>query len=349
MQIECDSYKHGVQVDAPVKMGNSDSEPTETAQNELCPICRQNYEENWAKVAIQCSIPHEFHKSCLFQYFDSCENLQCPLCHRNVDEETRKLYSPFQSGKTRFSDDLQSVLDNDSIEEFTSLQEQYSPLFPGKIDLLAQVIAEEASNIFFYLWDDDVNVDAVTESGEPLLKYAVKNYYYFILDFLIQKGADVDKANYNGSTALMIASEKDYDIAVEFLLENGANVNKKDANGRNALMLAVQNGSLRIVQLLLRDHEDVDRSADDSIASITANEIGHLANGVDINATDNENMTALMFACWHNYVDICKLLLIKGADYSKLNNHHENALMLANHWSNMEIVQLLVERGAAIE
>ena len=70
-----------------------------------------------------------------------------------------------------------------------------------------------------------------------------------------------------------------------------------------------------------------------------------LTKGVDVNAKDFQDCTALGQAAYHGHVDILRLLLDRGADVNKL-TLKSTPLMLAARQDKIEVVRLLLDRGA---
>ena len=71
-----------------------------------------------------------------------------------------------------------------------------------------------------------------------------------------------------------------------------------------------------------------------------------VAKGADVNATNKNGETALMFAAQKNHIDAVRLCLDKGADVNARNGNDETALALAEKEDNTDIVNLLKSVGA---
>jgi ankyrin repeat protein len=71
-----------------------------------------------------------------------------------------------------------------------------------------------------------------------------------------------------------------------------------------------------------------------------------LEGGADIDATNNQGVTAVMAATQKNNVDTVKALIEKGADINIRNNNKDNVLLYAGAEGLLEIVKLAVQAGA---
>ena len=70
--------------------------------------------------------------------------------------------------------------------------------------------------------------------------------------------------------------------------------------------------------------------------------------GQDVNATNNEGRTALMFAVINMHTDTVKALLDLGADVNVRAEDGGTALMLAASCGDEGIVRLLLDKGADV-
>jgi len=71
-----------------------------------------------------------------------------------------------------------------------------------------------------------------------------------------------------------------------------------------------------------------------------------LDKGVDVNYTDKDGSTALMWASVMGHVEVVKLLLDRGALIDLQNNYGSSALMYASHNGIVDCVRLLLDKGA---
>ena len=75
-----------------------------------------------------------------------------------------------------------------------------------------------------------------------------------------------------------------------------------------------------------------------------------LQEGVDVNAKDEDGITALMWAICKGNIEIIQMLLKKGADVNAKDKNGVSALALSvmgpSRWRQKEIVSILLEKGA---
>ena len=70
--------------------------------------------------------------------------------------------------------------------------------------------------------------------------------------------------------------------------------------------------------------------------------------GADVNAKDDENKTALIDAASFNNLEVIKYLIEKGADINAKDNENKTVLMHAAFFADLEIIEYLVYKGADI-
>jgi len=131
-----------------------------------------------------------------------------------------------------------------------------------------------------------------------------------VIQPLLDAGANVDDIDHSGRTGLFFASEQGYDSIVPVLLNARANVNIRALEtGATAIMAASDHGHSAVVQLLLDAGADVELYLQGSgwTALMLACQKGHVAAvrlllkaGSNVNAADQLNRTALMFASERN-------------------------------------------------
>ena len=120
---------------------------------------------------------------------------------------------------------------------------------------------------------------------------------------------------------------------------------------------ASMNGRTEIVEkMLLENGADVNAKDNDGLtALIGASWSGHtktatmlLENGADVNAKDNDNWTALIGASENKQTEIVRMLLKNGAKVNEKDVNGKTALFVASINGYTEIVALLLENGADV-
>lgn len=112
-------------------------------------------------------------------------------------------------------------------------------------------------------------------------------------------------------------------------IKNGANVNAKDEFGVTPLMAVAMNNEnfvLNAVQALLDK-------------------------GVDVNAHENDGITALMFSVQDEYShEVAEILIDAGADINAQDSSGQTALFHAAQWClNEKTIELLIDAGADVK
>lgn len=116
--------------------------------------------------------------------------------------------------------------------------------------------------------------------------------------------------------------QKDQDL-VSLLIDQGANPNSEDDSERTPLANAIRSGDFNMFRLLISKGADINyRNSSGQTVLIKAVEDGLpeefiaflLAEGVDINAEDNDENTALSLAQRYDEEEIEALLIAAGAE-----------------------------------
>ncbi len=180
------------------------------------------------------------------------------------------------------------------LNRFRGPDNRHHPLIMSnseRIDFMFKAIAEDRIDDFnsiFSGWTQQ-NPDIKNSFGDTLLTFAILMRRYDAISSLISKGANPELANDLGYKPLNIAIEMVDYRSVEILINIGdAKVDFVDELGRTYLMQSARVGSLPITDLLI-------------------------SKGVDVNAADNNGVTALAIAYKHKKDIIAKYLLKYGA------------------------------------
>lgn len=177
------------------------------------------------------------------------------------------------------------------------------------------------------LLDKSYRPSTALAQNREMFKVLVENG--FDLESRIKCGEDAD---YDYTPLMIAALRNDYDM-VKFLVEKGADVNAKTDSEYKSVVTPL---------LLSLDYEHIEFRYDEnsSVAEFLIN------NGADINVTNEDGETPLMYASKLHNIKVVELLIQKGANINAFNNYGNTALIYGVN--NLEIVKLLVENGADV-
>lgn len=227
------------------------------------------------------------------------------------------------------------------------------------------------------------------------LRLAVEKNRVKIACMLINNGANPRIKDENGITPLMIAAIKNYPSMVRLLMKMEGGLRTEDNDGNYAAIHAILRNNVEaynelwafkpcglprkqhlaeiLISTLELNRPEMAKILIDnrfqfipkdgiSKALTIATRKGYfdvvkllIEKGVDVNARETCEFSALMEACCSGYIDIAKYLIEKGAD---VNVHEEmfgrTALMLANNRNRSEedcikLMKLLIDNGADTE
>ncbi|XP_055959504.1 serine/threonine-protein phosphatase 6 regulatory ankyrin repeat subunit B [Patella vulgata] len=210
---------------------------------------------------------------------------------------------------------------------------------------LHKIIQSEHSNklkTVFLLLENGANVNLRNEDGKTVLRVAVEmalnaeemkctvNKMMGSRAEIIIKSEQVDqlenKTNVNSTEReakplfIKVDLSRKYIAVIKVLIENGVDLNLSDIDGKTVLMVAVKKRSRRLVELLLKANADV----------IQRDIYGHTA------------LFYLDFGTDRRWVNILKLILMKGCDGTDLCAPSLQCLLLNTHEANI-MMYLLIE------
>ncbi|XP_007890429.1 ankyrin repeat domain-containing protein 55 [Callorhinchus milii] len=182
----------------------------------------------------------------------------------------------------------------DSAEEI-DLSVVYHAASIGDINTLTAVIREDPSIL-----------ECCDSEGSTPLMHAISGRQLDTVKLLLKMGASINTEDACGRTALSLATYLGWLDGCVTLLRNGAKQNMPDKNGRLPLHAATSETDFRVLAVLLQQ----------SVIS-------------EINHQDNEGMTPLHWAAFHNRPQHVQALLQKGADPTLVDKDFKTAL----HWA----------------
>ena len=172
--------------------------------------------------------------------------------------------------------------------------------------------------------DHGADVNSVSKRGRTALLLGCLNGHMDSVKYLLGAGADPTIADEEGFSCLYaaIAGHCDPDTLLA-LIDHGAHIDAKTKDGETALLYACEKGQSESVTSLLDAGADVNFAKPDGNTSLHFAVSGRCSNevlqkilhhGVDVNAVNRHNDTALVLACGSGQEESVKLLLDNGAD-----------------------------------
>ena len=156
---------------------------------------------------------------------------------------------------------------------------------------------------------------------------------------LLQQGANVN-AQSGSHAALWIALTADHPDCARLLLEHGADTRPPaDPGGETLLMLAANE---RFGALSAKAPVAVEETEQRAVVLLL------FAHGADVNASDVNGETALMWAAAHDHAAVVEELLAHGAAVNATDHFGQTALILASAGGNTPIVRTLMAHGTAL-
>lgn len=163
---------------------------------------------------------------------------------------------------------------------------------------------------------------------------------------------DPDTKDLNNVTVLMVASDYGLNNAVSHLISQGASVLSKDASGLTALMYAARKGHTLVLSTLLtggavieaRDFSDntaLNHAANVNIGGSKEATEYLINQGANVNASNNQYQTALMWAAKRDYTDTITLIMNNGGDATAQDIKGWTPLKWATEWGNVAAEALL--------
>ncbi|OGF58597.1 MAG: hypothetical protein A2Y62_07945 [Candidatus Fischerbacteria bacterium RBG_13_37_8] len=198
----------------------------------------------------------------------------------------------------------------------------------------------------------DVNI--VDIEGKSPIFYAAESGNVEIIELLIKKGAKVDLADKEGKSPLMAALENLQLEAAHVLRDTSSAIDKgtEDTIATVELAIAASKGDINKAQALISDGINVNskwppyRSKPILHYAVENNQAAMvkllLASGVEADAWDANQWTALMLAAANGNEDIVKELIANGADINAQVDS-KSAISLA---VNSNIINILKNAGA---
>ncbi|XP_078095880.1 ankyrin repeat domain-containing protein 55 [Mustelus asterias] len=196
----------------------------------------------------------------------------------------------------------------DSAEEI-DLTVVYQAASNGDVNTLTAAIREDPSIL-----------ECCDSEGSTPLMHAISGRQLDTVKLLLKMGASINTEDASGRTALSLATYLGWLDGCVTLLRNGAKQNIPDKNGRLPLHAATAEDNARLLVVLLQQ--------------TTMCEINH---------QDNEGMTPLHWAAFHNRPQHVQALLQKGADPTLVDKDFKTALHWAVQSGNRAMTSIILD------
>lgn len=165
---------------------------------------------------------------------------------------------------------------------------------------------------------------------------------------LIEMGSNLDAKDMFGLTPLHCCVYRENVAAMKLLVDSGADVNAQDGRCFTALHIAVNKRDIDshkrpMMPYLNEDNKGKPKGkADGQVGESTALVSFLLEAGVNVNAKDCDDNTALHIAAWSGYLEAVEKLVAAGADPRAEGRRRRTPLHVAAQWASPELVALLL-------
>lgn len=189
-----------------------------------------------------------------------------------------------------------------------------------------------------YFFEKGIPINDLDSDNCSAAFYSIGNSLesFYILEYLIKKGADPRIKSKNGVSPLMKASYEGLFDEVKLLIDSGATVEETDFRGETPLHYACR----RIPHIREPGSKDIE-AAEETVRLL-------LDKGAKPNSLDYEGQTPLMKAACGASSPAVTSILGKGVSLNFQDRNGWTALMYAAAWNQTEIIRVLIQHGAEL-
>jgi len=229
----------------------------------------------------------------------------------------------------------------------------------GRTALEIACSKERKDIVDFLLLDPYININSQNNDGETALHIACTQNSTYIVEQLLNRGADIEIKNKNGETPLYLACSTGRNDIIEVLIQHQANIYSKTNYNYDPFNVLCFRHNIEGVELFLELGYPLSNIKTElQKAMLFIYEIKHmnvvkikelLELGVKVNYKTRCSYTALHLMCENDYcLNIVKLLLSFKADIEALTDGGWTPLHIACHQGSYEIAKYLIENNANI-
>jgi ankyrin repeat protein len=222
--------------------------------------------------------------------------------------------------------------------------------------LFSLVSHVKAFSVKKLLSSNQININAVMQSGATSLSLAAIMNGVDMVRPLIEMGADVNIQNKDGFTAISAAVKANNHQAIQAFIEAGANLNVQDKNGATPIHLAIEANNHQVIQAFIEAGANLNIQDENGatpihlaiIQSKNPNVVTKMLidTKANLNLQDKNGYTPLHYATAIENSEIIKNLIKNGANQSLLNNDGVPCLNYAIIQGQNHLVQNFIEAGA---
>ena len=197
----------------------------------------------------------------------------------------------------------------------------------GETSLHAAVLGSCSKKIIRALSKHGADVNAIDNNNTTALMRACAKDNLDAINVLLNAGADCSTVNSSGESCLHYAVFGNCTEEVfHAIIDQGVDINGANGDKQTPLMTACQLGNVDAINILLKTGADTSSASDIHGATCIHHAVEGDCNkatleaiihhGADVNATNNNNVTALMLACQKSNIEAIRVLLNARADCS---------------------------------